>query len=98
MLWQALTFAALGLAIASAATRLLPSLRLPSPLLVLSTGPVAALTGGLLARTILGPGHLLLTLLAALAVSTALLSLLVRPAPRVMPFRRITTGLPGAGE
>jgi hypothetical protein len=80
MLWQALMFAALGLAIASAATLLLPASRFPSAVLVLATGPVAALTGGLLARAILGPGHPALALLAALTVSAALLSLLVRPA------------------
>ncbi|MCW2870565.1 hypothetical protein [Actinacidiphila oryziradicis] len=82
MLWHALAFAALGLAVASAVMRLLPATRLPSRRLVLPTGPVAALTGGLLARAILGPGHLLLTLLAAVAVAAALLSLLIRPSGR----------------
>jgi hypothetical protein len=79
MMWETLAFAALGLAAAYAAVRLLPD-RLPSPRLVLATGPVAALVGGLLARAILGGGHVLLTLVVAAAVAVALLSLLIRPA------------------
>lgn len=77
-MWEAIAFAALGLAAAYAATRLLPQ-RLPSRVLVLATGPVAALVGGLIARAVLGGGHAALTLPAAILVSAALLSLLVRP-------------------
>ena len=84
MMWEALAFAGLGLAVAYAAVRLLPA-RLPARALVLATGTVAALLGGLLARTILGGGHVLLTLVASVAVAAALLSLLVRPADRRGP-------------
>lgn len=81
MLWEALAFVALGLAAAYGAVRLRPE-RLPGRALVLATGPVAALVGGLLAHTVLGPGHVLLGLAAAFAVAAALLSLLIRPADR----------------
>jgi hypothetical protein len=84
MMWEALAFAALGLAAAYAAVRLLPA-RLPARALVLPTGSGAALLGGFLAHTILGSGHVLLSLAAAAAVAVALLSLLVRPADRRRP-------------
>jgi hypothetical protein len=84
MMWEALAFAALGLAAAYAAVRLLAT-RLPARTLVLATGPVAALIGGFLARAILGGGHVLLTLVVAAAVAVALLSLLIRPAERRGP-------------
>ncbi|WNI17868.1 hypothetical protein [Actinacidiphila sp. ITFR-21] len=78
MLWEALAFAVLGLAAALAATGLLPA-RLPRTPLVLATGPVAALTGGLVARTIFGAGRPEMTIPVALVVAAALLSLLARP-------------------
>ena len=78
MLLNALTFAAIGLALAYGAVRALPA-RLPGRPLVLSTGPVAALAGGLIARTILGPGHVMIGLAAAAVMAAALLSLLLRP-------------------
>lgn len=79
MIWEALGAVIVGFAIALAATHRLPE-RFPSHGLALATGPVAALFGALVARSILGPGHPVQTLLAAAAVGAALLSLLVRPA------------------
>jgi len=81
MWWEAVAYAVTGLAAALAASRLLPR-RLPRTPLVLGTGPGAALAGGLIARTIVGAGHLEATLPAALAVCAALLSLLARPDTR----------------
>ncbi|MDJ0343867.1 hypothetical protein QMK19_28335 [Streptomyces sp. H10-C2] len=78
-MWEAVAFAALGLGIAYAATHFMPD-RFPSRSLVLATGPVAALVGGLITRTVLGGGHLAVTLPAAALVAAALLSLLIRPA------------------
>ncbi|MFI8851517.1 hypothetical protein [Streptomyces sp. 891-h] len=77
MIWEALGSAALGFALALAATRRLTE-RLPDRRLVLATGPVAALVGGLICHTVLGPGHLVVTWCVALGFSTALLSLLLR--------------------
>ncbi|MCQ4080229.1 hypothetical protein NGB36_06370 [Streptomyces sp. RB6PN25] len=82
MIWEALGSALVGLAAAWAALRWLPR-RFPSRTMVLATGPSAGLVGGLITRIILGPGHIPVTLVAALAVGAAILSLLVRaPAPR----------------
>lgn len=82
MIYEALGSALVGLAVAWSALRWLPR-RFPSRVMVLATGPSAALLGGLITRIILGPGHIPVTLFAALAVGTALLSLLLRPpAPR----------------
>ncbi|MGP3972905.1 hypothetical protein ACTWQF_02520 [Streptomyces sp. 8N114] len=77
MIWEALGSAALGLALALAAARRFPE-RLPDRRLVLATGPVAALTGGLISHTVLGSGHPLASWCVALGFSTALLSLLLR--------------------
>jgi hypothetical protein len=86
MIWEALGATALGLAIAYAAVRRLPE-RLPSRSLVLATGPVAALLGGLICHIVLDGGHVLVTLAVAAAVSVAILSLLlvenVRPPQRL---------------
>ncbi|HWM36791.1 MAG TPA: hypothetical protein VNS49_06710 [Streptomyces sp.] len=86
MIWEALGATALGLVIAYAATRQLPE-RLPNRPLVLVTGPAAALMGGLISRVVLGSGHTLVTLAVAVAVSVAILSLLlgenVRPSHRM---------------
>jgi hypothetical protein len=76
MFWEALGATALGLAIAYAAVRWLPA-RLPNRPLVLATGPVAGLLGGLICHIVLGGGHPLVTLAVAAAVSVALLSLLL---------------------
>ena len=76
MIWEAIGAMVLGLAIAYAATRRLPE-RLPSRALVLTTGPVAALLGGLICRVVIGPGHAPVTLTVAAGVSVAILSLLL---------------------
>lgn len=78
-MWEAVAFAALGLGIAYAATHFWPA-RFPSRTLVLATGPIAALVGGLITRTVLGGGHAAVTLPVSALVAAALLSLLVRPA------------------
>ncbi|MGI5348998.1 hypothetical protein ACQEU8_12510 [Streptomyces sp. CA-250714] len=77
MIWEALGSAALGLALALAATRRFPE-RLPDRRLVLATGPVAAVAGGLISHTVLGPGHSPAIWCVALGFSAALLSLLLR--------------------
>lgn len=77
MLWEALGSAVLGLALAYAADRRYAQ-RLPDRRLVLATGPAAAFVGGLIGRAVLGPGHVPVTLVCALGVSAALLSLLLR--------------------
>lgn len=88
MIWEALGATAIGLAIAFAAARQLPE-RLPSRSLVLATGPVAALLGGLICHIVLGAGHALVTMTVAAAVSVAILSLLlgesVRPPQHLGP-------------
>ncbi|MFI7097924.1 hypothetical protein ACIBK8_00965 [Streptomyces sp. NPDC050161] len=78
MIWEALGALIAGFAIALVATRRLPD-RFPSRTLTLATGPGAALLGALLTRSILGPGHPVQVMAAALAVGAALLSVLVRP-------------------
>ncbi|WP_329136181.1 hypothetical protein OG552_23965 [Streptomyces sp. NBC_01476] len=78
MLWEAVAYAVIGLATALVATYLLPA-RFPRTPLVLTTGPAAALAGGLVAHTIFGGGRLEMTAPGALVVSIALLSLLARP-------------------
>ncbi|MFF4793734.1 MULTISPECIES: hypothetical protein [unclassified Streptomyces] len=57
--------------------------RLPSRLLVQSTGVAGGLFGGFVTHSALGSGSLLPTLLGAVVVSVASLSLLVRPAGRL---------------
>ncbi|MEU9110815.1 hypothetical protein AB0D04_03175 [Streptomyces sp. NPDC048483] len=83
MIWEALGAVFVGLVIALAATHWLAD-RFPSRTLTLATGPVAALFGALLTRSILGPGHPVQVMVAALAMGVALLSLLVRT-----PHRRV---------
>ncbi|MET9295467.1 hypothetical protein [Streptomyces sp. NPDC003077] len=80
MVLEALGAVLIGFALALAAVRRLPD-RFPSRPLTLSTGPAAALLGALLAHSIMGPGHPVQVLVAALGLGAALLSLLVRPAP-----------------
>jgi hypothetical protein len=82
LVWEALGSAALGLALALSAIRLLPT-RLPDRRLVLATGVIGALFGAVVTHSALGPGHLAATLVGAVAVCVALLSLLIRPARRV---------------
>ncbi|MFT2019909.1 hypothetical protein ACMA1D_29340 [Streptomyces sp. 796.1] len=83
MVLEALGSVLIGLAVAVAALRWLPR-RLPTTQLVLSTGPGAALFGALLGHSVLGGGHPLATLTAALIMAVAALSLLVR-----RPTRRL---------
>ncbi|MGY0491946.1 hypothetical protein [Streptomyces sp. WG-D5] len=78
MLLEALGSALLGLALALAAGHRLPH-RLPSRTLVLPTGIMGALFGAFVTHTALGPGHAIATLVGAVAMSVALLSLLLRP-------------------
>ncbi|MEU8913668.1 hypothetical protein [Streptomyces nigrescens] len=81
MIWEALGALLIGFAIALSATRWLPD-RFPSRALTLATGPVAALLGAVLTRSILGPGYPVQVMIASVAVGAALLSVLVRPPPR----------------
>ncbi|MFH8365730.1 hypothetical protein [Streptomyces sp. NPDC018031] len=83
LIWEALGSTVIGLLVALSAARWLPRRRLPATPLVLGTGPVAALLGTLLAHAVLGDGHAAATLLVAAGFAVAMLSLLVRPAPRV---------------
>lgn len=77
MIVEALCSGLLGLALAWVAALRLPH-RLPSRALVLSTGAAGGLFGAFVAHSVLGPGHAMATLVGALAVATALLSLLLR--------------------
>lgn len=88
MIFEALGAVLIGFALALGATRRLPE-HFPSHRLTLATGPVAALLGALLTHSILGPGHPVQVLLAALGVGAALLSVLVRP-PRSRLSRSAT--------
>lgn len=88
MIWEALGAVFIGFAIALSATRWLPD-RFPERTLTLATGPVAALLGALLTRSILGPGHPVQVMVAAIAVGAALLSVVARPPHR--RFRRPAT-------
>ncbi|UQA93243.1 hypothetical protein [Streptomyces halobius] len=78
MIWEALGAVLVGFAIALGATRRLSGHFTSRPL-TLATGPVAALFGALLTRSILGPGYPVQVMVAALAMSVALLSVLIRP-------------------
>ncbi|MFI0237333.1 hypothetical protein [Streptomyces sp. NPDC016845] len=78
MLLEALGSALLGLALAWAAGLRMPH-RLPSRALVLATGITGALFGAFITHNALGAGHVLATLVGALVLSAALLSLLLRP-------------------
>ncbi|OON81286.1 hypothetical protein [Streptomyces tsukubensis] len=89
MIFEALGSVVLGLAMAWAAAHSLPH-RLPVRSLVYATGAAGGLFGAFVTHTALGPGHGLLTLIGAVAVSAALLSLLLRPSRRM----RRTTSAP----
>lgn len=95
MIIEALGSVVLGLAVAFAATKRLPE-RLPDRRLVLVTGPVAALVGGLVSRAVLGPGQLPLTLFVAAVVSVAILSLLIGEHTRPTGVRTEVAGPPHA--
>lgn len=81
MLWEAIAFAAVGLAVAYGAVRTLP-FRFPSRRLVLATGPFSGLLGGFLSLAVLGGGHFVTALAISAVFAAAILSLLVRPLPR----------------
>ncbi|MFK4068542.1 hypothetical protein [Streptomyces sp. NPDC029674] len=78
MILEALGSTLLGLALAWATAHRFGH-RLPTRSLVLSTGPAGALIGAFITHMALGPDHAPATLLGAVAVSAALLSLLLRP-------------------
>ncbi|MFF0741437.1 hypothetical protein ACFYVL_13650 [Streptomyces sp. NPDC004111] len=82
MIWEALGSVVLGLALAWTAASRLPD-RLPSRPHVLTAGLLGALFGAWLTHTAVGPGHLLVTLLGAVAVGAVTVSLLLRPAGRI---------------
>ncbi|MDJ0465446.1 hypothetical protein [Streptomyces sp. H27-C3] len=82
MIWEAFGSVALGFALAWVAVHRLPD-RLPSRRLVLGAGPLGALFGAYVTHSALGPGHVLATLIGAVAMGAVLLSLLVRPTGRI---------------
>ncbi|TLS39896.1 hypothetical protein FE633_44380 [Streptomyces montanus] len=82
MFLEALVSVILGLALAWLAARRLPH-RLPDRRLVLSTGAAGALFGAFLTHSALGSSSSPLIILGALAIATASLSLLLRPAGRL---------------
>ena len=95
MIIEALGSAVIGFAAAWIAARLLPQ-RFTDLRLVLATGPVAALLGGIVTRVVLGPGEAALSLLCAAAVSVAMLSLLLAPSSRPSGLRTEMAGPPHA--
>lgn len=82
MLLEALGAALLGLVLAAVAAHRLAH-RLPARSLVLATGTAGALFGAFVTHSALGPGSILLSLIGAVVVSAASLSLLLRPAGRL---------------
>ena len=82
MLFAALGSALLGLVLAWAADRRLGH-RLPARSLVLATGVAGALFGAFVTDSAFDPGNVLLVLIGAAVVSTASLSLLLRPSGRL---------------
>ncbi|MFI6346552.1 hypothetical protein [Streptomyces sp. NPDC050560] len=78
MIVEALGSLLLGLVLASLAALWLPH-RMPPRLVLLPTGAAGALLGAFVTHSALGPGHPGLTLLGALALGAAALSLLLRP-------------------
>ncbi|MGV9554412.1 hypothetical protein [Streptomyces sp. NPDC003401] len=79
MILEALGSAVLGLLLAWAAVHRL-SHRLPVRTLVVATGVAGALFGDFVTHSALGPGSVVVSLAGAAIVSTASLSLLLRPA------------------
>lgn len=77
MIFEALASAVLGLALAWVALRRFAH-RLPAPALVLATGTAGALFGDFVTHTALGSGAILPSLLGALAMGSASVSLLLR--------------------
>ncbi|MEV0111789.1 hypothetical protein AB0H77_00845 [Streptomyces sp. NPDC050844] len=89
MILEALGSTLLGFALAWAAAHRLPH-RLPARNLVLATGTVGALIGSFVAHMALGAGHTPATIAGAVAVSAALLSLLLRPSRNRLSRRSAT--------
>ncbi|MER5755591.1 hypothetical protein [Streptomyces sp. NPDC002088] len=82
MILEALGSAVLGVLLAWAANHRF-SHRLPNRALVFATGVAGALFGDFVTHSALGPGSVLPSLLGAAVISTASLSLLLRPAGRL---------------
>ncbi|MFD3500943.1 hypothetical protein ACFWWT_02155 [Streptomyces sp. NPDC058676] len=82
MLLEALGSALLGLVLAGLAVHRLAH-RLPARSLVLATGVAGGLFGAFVTHSALDAGGALLTLVGATIVSSASLSLLLRPAGRL---------------
>ncbi|GGK27225.1 hypothetical protein GCM10011583_69070 [Streptomyces camponoticapitis] len=83
MILEALGAVLLGLGASWAALQRLPH-RLPSRRLVLAAGSLGSLFGAMLTHAALGPGHVVATLIGAVAVGVVLLSLLLRPSSAVL--------------
>ena len=81
MWWEAVAFAVIGLLTAWAAGRMFP-VRLPHGPLLLATGPVAALIGGLVTYSVVGGDHPEAIFPAAAVTAAALVSVLARPPKR----------------
>jgi hypothetical protein len=81
VIWESLGSVALGLALSWAVLRSLPG-RLPSRRAVYATGALGALFGAYLMHSVLGPGHVLPTLIGAVLIGAVTLSLLIRPRSR----------------
>ncbi|MFE2042963.1 hypothetical protein ACFXAZ_18965 [Streptomyces sp. NPDC059477] len=82
MVLEAISSAVLGLALAWAAMSRLPH-RLPARRVVLSTGVAGSLFGAFVTHSALETGSLLLILTGSVIVSTASVSLLLRPTGRL---------------
>ncbi|MCX5341043.1 hypothetical protein [Streptomyces atratus] len=78
MILEFLGSAVLGLALAWMALRSLPH-RLPSRRAVFATGALGAVFGAFLMRSVLGPDHVVATLIGSVLIGAVTLSLLVRP-------------------
>ncbi|MEU9620180.1 MULTISPECIES: hypothetical protein [unclassified Streptomyces] len=81
MILEPLGSVVLGLALAWVALRSLAH-RLPSRRAVLTTGALGALFGAFLMHSVLGPGHVVATLIGAALIGAVTLSLLIRPRSR----------------
>ncbi|MFI6727807.1 hypothetical protein NRF20_16225 [Streptomyces sp. R-74717] len=78
MILEFLGSAVLGLALAWVALRSLPH-RLPSRRAVFTTGALGAVFGAFLMHSVLGPDHVVATLIGSVLIGAVTLSLLVRP-------------------
>ncbi|MFC9627272.1 hypothetical protein ACFTXM_47510 [Streptomyces sp. NPDC056930] len=78
MILEFLGSVVLGLALAWVALRSLPH-RLPSRRAVFAGGALGAVFGAFLMHSVLGPDHVVATLIGAVLIGAVTLSLLVRP-------------------